>query len=452
VVRYDAVILGAGPDGLAAAAKLAQAGLRTVVIASGQSRCETRTFHPRFRVNVYADELPPIPARIYWALDLARRGAIFLSSPTSALQCRAAVRVAEEISRGEALARRPAERGSWFRRAPLQLAPPPDEWSELSLANMASQNDIAAALSGRAADPFLHGSALYLLAQGNGGSGMVIGGLAKLTEALTAAAQEAGAEIHTGLEAAEIKRGKTRMPSVALADGTELEANAVLSTLDLKRSILSLFAWDSLPEPVVKRAANFRVAGSTARVLVALGDVAGMRGAKHLNSSPEELAAAYALWRSGAMAAEPPATVRILSASDPHLAPRGKAVATVTLGAIPHTLFDGGWTNEKRDQLRGKALAALAKVVPDAKVIASEVIAPPDFEETLGLTRGDFDGGEIAPDQMLANRAWPECPRTPVAGLYLAGPSSALGPLATCASGWVAAEAIITDTKAGLLK
>jgi phytoene dehydrogenase-like protein len=438
---------------LAAAAKLAQSGLRTVVIAGGQSRCETHTFHPGFRANVFADELPPIPARIFWALNLARRGVVFLhSSPKSELQSRVASRIAGEIVRSEALARHPAERSSFFRRAPLQLAPPPDEWSERSLAETGSEDEVAAALNGRAADPFQRGSALHLLAPGSGGSGMVIGGLSKLTEALAAAAQEAGAELHSGLEAAEIKRGKTRMASIALADGTEIEANAVLSTLDLKRSILSLFAWDSLPEAVVKRAANFRNAGSTARVLVALDDVAGPRGVTSLNSSLEELAAAYILWRGGAMAAEPPASVRAISSTDPHLAPRGKATATVTLGAIPHTLFDGGWTHEKRDLLRSKAFAALAKVMPDAKVLASEVIVPPDFEEALGLTRGDFDGGDIAPDQMLANRAWPECPRTPVPGLYLAGPSSTLGPLATCASGWVASEAIITDTKAGLLK
>jgi phytoene dehydrogenase-like protein len=41
--------------------------------------------------------------------------------------------------------------------------------------------------------------------------------------------------------------------------------------------------------------------------------------------------------------------------------------------------------------------------------------------------------------------------RTPVEGLYLAGPSSALGPLASCASGVAAARALVADLAAGRL-
>ncbi|MEJ0042024.1 MAG: FAD-dependent monooxygenase [Rhizomicrobium sp.] len=41
------------------------------------------------------------------------------------------------------------------------------------------------------------------------------------------------------------------------------------------------------------------------------------------------------------------------------------------------------------------------------------------------------------------------CPRTPVDGLYLAGPSSAAGPLATGSAGAIAAAALIADLRAG---
>jgi len=53
---------------------------------------------------------------------------------------------------------------------------------------------------------------------------------------------------------------------------------------------------------------------------------------------------------------------------------------------------------------------------------------------------------------MFGARAFRECPRTPLAGLYLAGPSSALGASATVASGWFAAAAVLADRKAGRLK
>src|ERR1700744_1047006 len=79
-VRYDAAIIGAGADGLAAAAKLAKAGLKTVLIERAEQpggRCTMRQFHPGFRAAPFCDEIAPIPAEIFWSLDLARRGVIF---------------------------------------------------------------------------------------------------------------------------------------------------------------------------------------------------------------------------------------------------------------------------------------------------------------------------------------------------------------------------------------
>jgi phytoene dehydrogenase-like protein len=121
----------------------------------------------------------------------------------------------------------------------------------------------------------------------------------------------------------------------------------------------------------------------------------------------------------------------------------------MTLGCIPHRLFDGDWTEAHRSALRERAMAALEVTFPGAKALGSQLLAPPDFEEVLGATDGDLAGGEIAPDQMFANRACPEWPRTPIAGLYLGGPSSPAAPLATGASGWIAAKALIADHRAG---
>jgi phytoene dehydrogenase-like protein len=141
----------------------------------------------------------------------------------------------------------------------------------------------------------------------------------------------------------------------------------------------------------------------------------------------------------------------MVSATDPSLAPIGSATMTVTLGAIPFRLFDGAWTHEKRDTLRARALAAAESVLPgvSASVLAAEVVAPPDIESTLGATDGDLWGGEIASDQMLDFRPGP---RNEMTGLYLGGPSSAAGPLGTCAAGMAAARALLADLKAGRLK
>jgi phytoene dehydrogenase-like protein len=442
VLRYDVCVIGASTDGLAAAATLALAGLKVAVIersAVPGGRAQTREFHPGFRASPFLDELAPIPREIHWAFDLTRRGALFLSA--AEIDSRVACALARAYEDADAQRRK-----AWFER-PVLRPWPGEDWASRSLIDVA-KNDLASALEGRAADPALAGSALHLLAPMNGG--MVAGGLGRLGEALAACARDAGAEISLGLDVTDIRNAKGRATGVGLADGSEIEARAVLSTLDLKRTFLSLFQWNALPKPTIKRVSAWRMGGGTARVLFALEAPPGTtREPIAVGFDAANVSASYAAWRAGMIPEAPPTLLRLVSASDPSLAPQGAATLTATLASIPFRLFDGAWTHEKRDALRDRATAAAKTVFPDLSVAAAEVIAPPDIEEALGATEGDLWGGEIASDQMLDMRPGP---RTEIHGLYLAGPSSAAGPLATCASGVAAARAVLADMRAGRLK
>jgi phytoene dehydrogenase-like protein len=486
-LRYDACVIGAGADGLTAAVLLARAGLKTIVVEKGEQpggRCRLREFHPGFRAAPFRDALPPIPAELFRALGLAQKGMVlapaaaslalwpdrshwlyrYRPSPARDLLVRAAS--GREASRLRAARdAEPTPRRPLFARATAS-APWPDEDLYMSaladhVAAGVAEPDAAAhimalALEGSAADPFLRGSALDLLARGQG---CLIG--PGLAEALAAAARDAGAEILCGVDVADIRQAKGRVSAIGLADGTRIEARAVLSTLDLKRTFLSLFAWDALPKPVSERVAVFRMAGATARLLLVLGkppalDADALRSPIHVAPDPAGMAAAHAAWRAGTVPQNPPMTLRIVSANFPALAPAGHAVMTVTLGAIPLRLFDGAWTHDKRDRLRDATLAAIEVVLPGTRdgVLAAELIVPPDIEEALGTTDGDLSGGEIAADQMFGMRpglAVP-APRTPIGGLYLAGPSSAGGVLGGCVAGAIAAQALIADIGTGRLK
>ena len=460
MLRYDVGVIGAGADGLAAAATLAAAGLKTIVIERSTvtgGRAQTREFHPGFRASPFTDELAAIPREIHWALDLTRRGAIFAPMPSMAVWPdrrhilqplrEAEMRRRGVLARANEAAATPPPRFRFLRRA-SHTPWPCEDWVDASLADVLGEGDeaahrIAAALAGRTADPYLAGSALHLLAENN--SGMVLGGLARLSSALTNAARDAGAEFSLGLEASDIRSHKHRVTGIGLADGTEISARAIISTLDLKRTFLSLFPWSALPPPLVKHAGLWRMGGGTARVLLALEKAPDApRCAIHVAPDAKAFAQAHAAWRAGLIPAAPPATLRLVSAADPGLAPIGSATMAVTLGAIPFRLFDGAWTHEKRDALRGLALAAAESVLPgvSASVLAAEVITPPDIEEALGATEGDLWGGEIASDQILGLRPGP---RTEMTGLYLGGPSSAAGPLGTCAAGVAAARAVLAD-------
>ena len=218
-----------------------------------------------------------------------------------------------------------------------------------------------------------------------------------------------------------------------------------------------------MPRSVADRVGGFRASPGIARLLLALSatpplpegtDALAMRGPLFL--SPGGFDQAHRAWLSGAVPNALPLLLRVVSAMDPSLAPVGAACMTVTLGAVPHTLFDGAWTRDKRDQLREATLAAIEAALPGTSslVVGAELIVPPDFENMLGVTGGDLTGGEVAADQMLRFRPFADCAgtRTPIEGLYLAGPSSALAPFATCASGVAAAHAVIADLAAGTLK
>lgn len=490
-MRYDAAIIGAGANGLAAAATLGRAGLKVIVLERAAvcgGRATTREFHPGFRASPFADELAPIPADIFRELDIARHGAIFVPTPSSLvlwpdrrhevlhwtgseafnrLRATARARIDDILARAsEDAASLPRRR--WFASPPVSSAWPGQDWSNLPLTDVmdeslcaedAAAHMLAGALGGRAADPFASGSALSLLAGANGGA--VMGGLGTLAEALEATARAAGAEISLGLEVADLRLRGARAVGLYLADGTEIETRAIISTLDLRRTFFSLFVWKDLPQTVEKRVSRFRYAAGRARLLLALDappecDADFIRGPIHVAPDATHFAQAYDAWRNGVVPENPPLTLRLVSAADPGLAPTGKAVLTATLGCIPHHLFDGAWTNEKRLALREQTMARIETAFPGLSktILGAELILPSDIEQQLGVTEGDLDGGEIAPDQMFDRRGFTDQPggRTPIRGLYLGGMSSPVGPLGTCVAGVGAARAVIADLNGGHLR
>jgi phytoene dehydrogenase-like protein len=299
---------------------------------------------------------------------------------------------------------------------------------------------------GRATDPALAGSALTLLAAPQ--ARVRQGGLGAIGAALEGRARRLGADLLFEREVSEIMLAEGRAAGVTAGE-TRISARAVISTLDLKRTYLSLFRWADLPPALLREAGSWRQDGTRARILLALETPPAFSKPFFVPEgwSPEGLSA-RAQCRHGVVPVLPPMLVDPVSARDPSLAPPGRATVTLTLGAIPAQLFDGTWTDEKRELLLSRALARLAPLgLP--RVLAAATIVPPDIEAALGLTGGDLDGGALAPDQMLSFRPGP---RSVVPRLYLAGPSSAAGPLGLGAAGIAAAVAVMTDFSHGRAK
>ena len=432
-MRYDAAIIGAGADGLTAAATLATAGLKVVVLERGVragGRLTTLEFHPGHFASPFTDAVAEVPTAIARALSLKLRAAPPLPEPLRTYRNGAIARAfaeAVETPPAGALAR-------W-------LAPPAEPWpgEDLATSALAAWPEFRdSAGAGRALDPELAGSALALLSMPRAEA--VSGGLGALGEDFIQAAETAGAEIRLGQEAVEVVIAEARAAGVALADGSRVMAHAVISTLDLKQSLLSLFAWSALPSHMLQEARNWRMTGAAARLLVALKRPLRRDGLLFLAGDDE----ARAAFRRGVVPVTPPLLLDPVSRRDPILAPPGAATATVTLSTIPYRLFDGGWTGEKRASLAARALLRIERALPGtlAAVAAVRILTPPDMESLLSVTGGDLDGGAVAPDQMLSLRPGP---RTQLPGFYLGGRSTQAGPLGTGAAGFAAAAALMAD-------
>ena len=99
-------------------------------------------------------------------------------------------------------------------------------------------------------------------------------------------------------------------------------------------------------------------------------------------------------------------------------------VVSIHLQFAPYTLKSSEWKGEK-EKLKNLAIDTLSEYFPNLQSLVSNshVITPLDLEETYGLTEGDLNHGQLMLDQFLFMRPIPGWSnhRTPIDNLYLCG-------------------------------
>lgn len=287
--------------------------------------------------------------------------------------------------------------------------------------------------------PWSAGSALLLLLRAAsdphpaGTAAFPRGGAGALTQAMAAAAKAAGAEIRTGAGVAQILVKNGAATGVVLESGEEIQARAVVSGADPKRTLLGLVDPVHLDPSFAAKMRNFRAKGVAAKVNLALqalpnftaaSDSSLLKGRIHIGHELDYIERAFDHSKYGEFSGAPYLDVMIPSLSDSSLAPSGKHVMSIYMQYAPPKLKAGDWESQ-RNALGDAVVKTLAQFAPDlpSKVIHRQVITPLDLEAKYGLTGGHIFHGELSLDQVFTMRPVLKWARysTPLRNLFLCG-------------------------------
>jgi phytoene dehydrogenase-like protein len=289
------------------------------------------------------------------------------------------------------------------------------------------------------------------------------GGPSALAAALATAADAAGATIRTGAQVTSIRSRDGAATGVVLAGGEEIEARAVVSGADPKRTLIDLVDPVALGPSLGWRARNIRTPGVLAKVNLALkrlptfkaagGDESLLRGRIVVAPSIDAMDRAFDSTKYGRWSEHPILEATIPSLTDPSLvegALAGTQVMSVIAQYAPYELRDADWDTQ-RESFGDAVLDVLETVAPGiGKLVTKrQVLTPVDLERDYGLTGGHPLHAEAGLDQFFLWRPLLGHARYRIAleRLYLCGSGAHPGGGVTGGPGQNAAREILSDLR-----
>jgi phytoene dehydrogenase-like protein len=289
--------------------------------------------------------------------------------------------------------------------------------------------------------------------------GFARGGTGAISNAIGDAAREAGVEIRTQAAIAKIiiKDGKAK--GVVLANGDEIYAETISSSVDPRLTFNKFIEADQLPADFLEDINRFKYRGSSGKVNMALdalpnfkaipGPGAHLRGAISISPSVEYMERAYDDAKYGNFSRKPYIDMVIPSLTDPSVAPPGKHVLSCFVQYAPYKLRPGLNWDDQKEAFGDTVVNTIAEYAPNIKdiILHRQVITPLDLEREWGLSEGNIFQGELSLEQLFFLRPAPGYARfrTPIQNLYMCGSATHPGGGIMGAPGRLAALEILKD-------
>lgn len=261
-----------------------------------------------------------------------------------------------------------------------------------------------------------------------GGYVVPAGGAQSITDAMVRFLHHHGGRLMLEARVERVIVRNDRACAVRLADGTEIEARAILADTAAPRLLLDLVEREHVPGRVVEFMQRYPQGWGTFKVDWALSgpvpwscEQARRAAVVHAADSLDDLSRFTRQVRSGALPDNPYLVIGQQSLWDPTRAPEGSHTLWAYSRVPPRP--EGGWANHAR-AFADRIDARIEGLAPGFRklVLARREVAPPDLERMdANLVGGDLGGGNNAWYRQLLFR--PLFPyfryRMPVAGLYL---------------------------------